>query len=50
VGSRRGLVVAVSAVSCFGTVGGIASGNDAPLPAGVRAVWDLGKAYRDATA
>jgi beta-galactosidase len=46
---RLGLRAAMSAALCFGIVRGIASGRDALLPAGVKAVWDLGKAHREST-
>ena len=46
---RRGLWVAVYSALCFAGVQAIASGRDAPLPTGVQAVWDLGKAYRETT-
>jgi beta-galactosidase len=49
-GTSRRLLVAASGVSCFAAVAGIASGRDAPLPAGVKVVWDLAKAYRETTA
>ncbi len=32
-----------------GVVPRVVSGEDAPLPPGVHAVWDLGKAYRETT-
>ncbi len=46
-----GKVFSISAlvVSAFLTVGGQAFGQDAPLPSGVKAVWDMSKAHRDTT-
>ena len=42
---RDGLGVGVLAVLCLGVV----SGGEAPPPAGVKAVWDRGKVYRETT-
>ena len=36
-------------VLCLGVVPGVVSGGEAPPPAGVKAVWDLGKVYRETT-
>ena len=46
-----GKVLSISAlvVSAFLAVGGQAFGQDAPLPSGVKAVWDMSKAHRDTT-
>ena len=46
-----GKVFSMSAlvVSAFLAVGGQAFGQDAPLPSGVKAVWDMSKAHRDTT-
>ena len=46
-----GKVLSMSAlvVSAFLAVGGQAFGQDAPLPSGVKAVWDMSKAHRDTT-
>ena len=43
-------VLALAVLAC-GTLGQVAGqqGTEAALPAGVRAVWDLDKAYREAT-
>jgi hypothetical protein len=46
---RHGLCAAVSLVLCFAGAQAIASGGDALLPAGVKVVWDLDKAYRETT-
>jgi len=43
-------VAVLVGLTCCGIQGAAAQqGADAPLPAGVRAVWDVGKAYREAT-
>ena len=47
---RRGLWVAVLSALCLAGAQAIGFGGDAPLPAGVRAVWDVGKAHRETTA
>ena len=47
--ARRGLHLAASVACLLLAVQGAASGRDAPLPAGVEAVWDLDKACREAT-
>ena len=46
---RRGLWAAVSVALCFAVVQAVALGGDATLPTGVKAVWDLGKAYCETT-
>ena len=45
----RGFRVAAFATLCLTVVQAPAAGPDAPLPAGVKAVWDLGQAYRETT-
>ena len=47
---RDGLRLAVWVVLCCGVARGGVCGGDIALPAGVKAVWDLGQAYRDTTA
>ena len=47
---RDGLRLAVWVILCCGVARGGACGGDIAFPAGVKAVWDLGQAYRDTTA
>jgi len=47
---RHGLRLTLWIFFCSGVLSRGASGGDAQLPAGVKAVWDLGKAYRETTA
>ncbi len=47
---RRGLCVAAAVAVLLVALPLAASGDDAPLPAGVKAVWDLDQACRKATA
>ena len=46
---RKYLCTAVSLVLCFGGVQSVASGDDALLRGGVKAVWDMDKAYHETT-
>lgn len=46
---RHGPWVAASVALCFVAVPGTVSALDAALPTGVKAVWDMGKAYRETT-
>ncbi len=46
---KHGLWVATSLALSLLAAPGAASGVDAPLPTGVKAVWDVSKAYRDTT-
>ena len=47
--ARHGLWAATSLALSFVALQGTASATDAPLPTGVKAVWDLSKAYREST-
>lgn len=46
---QHGFCASAVAVLLFGAVPGVASAGDAPLPAGVKAVWDLDKSFREKT-
>ena len=46
---REYLCAAVSLVLCFGGVQAVACGDDALLPSGVKAVWDLDQAFHETT-